>query len=113
MTIPIWYEKFLSETITYWTPASHDHFSKETWSTPTTISGRWESRSERFATALGEEAISNAKVYLASEVTVAGWLYPGTSSASDPTTVSGAFPIRRAERVPTLREEEYIYKALL
>ena len=113
MTIPIWYQKFLTETITYWSPASHDHWGKEVFATPVTISGRWEDRAERFATALGEEAISNAKVYLASQVTIAGWLLNGASTASDPATVSGAYPVRRVERIPSLREDEFIYKALL
>lgn len=113
MTIPVWYEKFLNESLTYWSPVSHDAWEAETFNTPVTISGRWEDRAERFATPLGEEAISNAKVYLASGVGVAGWLYCGVSSASDPTTVAGAFPVRRAERIPTLRENEFVYKAYL
>lgn len=113
MTIPAFYRRQLRETLTYWAPASHDHWGKETWNDPVTISGRWEDRAERFATPLGEEAISNAKVFLASGVTVAGWIFSGTSTASDPTTVSGAYPVRRAEKIPTLRESEYIYKAYL
>jgi hypothetical protein len=108
-----WYLRRTKDQITYWTPSSVDKWGTRTWNTPVTLSGRWEKRLERFVLADGEETVSNALVFLNDEVVVAGYVFPGASTASDPKEVSGAYPIRRSDKIPGFRSEEYVYKAYL
>lgn len=110
-----WYRRHLWETITYWLPSTTDVWGDNTaYTSAASLKGRWEDRHEEFIDFRGEVAYSNAIVYLNSAVALGGYLYKGTSSASDPKTVADAFPIRRLDRLGGYRESDgYIYIAYL
>jgi len=101
-----WYRRHLNDTITYWAPASLNVWGEESFSTPITIKGSWENRQEEFSSTSGEVMVSNALVYVDRPIEHMGWLYLGTSSAADPKTVNGAFPIRRVDFFPGWRPSD-------
>lgn len=107
-----WNHRNLRQTITYWAPAAADGFGGRSFSSPTTIKGRWEGRVNLITDSAGREKVSNAIVYLSSQVVVNGYLYEGESTASDPLSV-GAFEIIRFDRVPSLNARDFENKAFL
>ena len=103
----------LKQNITYWSPGVPDGYGGKTWGTPTTIKGRWEDRTEFIIDSQGRQIASLAVVFLVSDVELEGYLYNGTSTESDPTTVSGAREIRSFSKIPTLRFNAYERRAYL
>ena len=75
---------------------------------------RWEDRTEKFINQRGDEDHSKAIVWSAvTEFAVGDYLYRGTSTATNPETVSGADRIKRIERVWDLKGRISLYKAML
>lgn len=100
------------QQITYWA-ATPDGFGGNTFASPQVIKGRWEDSIEETVDSSGNKIISRAIVYLASDIVVGGYLYPDSSTAVDPTTLSTAFPIRRFDKMPDVRSASYLRKAVL
>jgi len=109
-----WYARYLKQTITYWAFASGTNaWNDEAFVTPVTLSGRWETTTDRFMDLEGNEVVSNSIVYLNQDVTERGFLYLGESVAADPKEVQGAYPIRKFQKVPTFRLGDFMRKAYL
>lgn len=108
-----WYARLLTETITYWAISSRDQHQKPTWAAPQSVKARWEDRAERFTDRNGRDIVSRAIVLVDTDLAVEGYLYRGTSAASDPTTVSGALPIERFDKIPDPQGREYLRRAWL
>ena len=81
----------LKQNVTYWAPAAPNKFGAVTFSTPVTIKGRWEDGQELFRNKDGQEVVSRAKVMVASDVVIGGYLFLGTSVASDPHSLQAAY----------------------
>lgn len=107
------FERNLKQTATYWAPASTDIFGKVTYSAPQERACRWEDRQELFRDKAGQETTSRSKIFMALDADLDGYLYLGTSAASDPTTVAGAWEIRQIARLPDLRNLKTLYVAIL
>lgn len=108
--------RFMNQTITYWAPPADgnpDEFGDYTYQSAASISGRWEIRDLLFINRVGTEEHSHAIVYTATAVDVDGFLYLGTSTASDPTSVDGADRIRQVERIWGVKGIDSMYKVLL
>lgn len=101
-----WYRRNLHDTITYWAAGTKDKWGDETFSAPTSLTGRWENRTEQFLDFRGETRVSNALVYVDSEVELDGWIYLGTSSSTSPKSVDGAYSIRRVDRLGGFRASD-------
>lgn len=108
-----WYDRALKQTVTVWEPGSKDEWGKVTWSTPVTISARWEERREEFLNDRGQIEVSQAVVNTNTSVSTGAWVFLGTSTASDPTTVSGAFPVKRSQKIPSLNAKDFVYRLFL
>jgi len=109
-----WYSKYLKQTATYWAPSAVSGvYQTKTWTTPAVILVRWEDKRERFTDRGGEELVSNAVVYLNQEVLEGGFLFLGTSVDANPRNVSKAFPIKKFENTPGLKNQLYVRKAIL
>lgn len=90
--------------VTYWPPAGQSGFGGYTFGTPELILVRWEERTDKFVNSVGEEKIAKAIVYTPSECAVGGYLAKGDlTSTADPTAVTTAFEIQRADSIPDLR----------
>lgn len=101
------------QVATYWGSPVQDVFGGFTFAAPVTIRCRWEEKIELFTNREGNEQRSHAIVYLLSAVHEGGYLYLGTSVATDPTTLSDARMIQRADSVPDLRGLNQEHKAYL
>lgn len=101
------------QTATYWAISGNDGFGGMTFSSPTTLSVRWQDVSERFIDEAGAEKVSRAKVFLQEDVTLGSYLYLGTSTESSPYDVSGAYEVRSFFKIPSLDGVEFERKAML
>ena len=102
----------LKQDITHWTVTSNG-FGGFTYSTPVTQKGRWETSQILFRNTRGEEVVSDAIVYLSSDVVVEDFLFNGISTAADPTTLAAARQVRQFNKTPDLRNNNQMRKAFL
>jgi hypothetical protein len=100
----------LTDTCTYWVPATPDGFGGLSYSTPTTISVRWEDKEDLHQDFAGEEFISSAIVYTSTELVNNGWLYLGTSAQANPQNQSGAYRIKRRDKTSTPNDSITVFK---
>lgn len=106
-------ERNLKQTITYWAAPIPDGWGGYTFTSPTTISARWEDTQELFVNAQGKEEKSRAVVWLGQDVDIGGYLYNGTSTDENPKTVAGAFPIKSFSKIPNIKATKFERKAWL
>lgn len=99
------------QTITYWAPSGIDVAGDLSFATPVTLTGRWEEKAKLLIGADGEEFTSNAIIYLPSDVVVEGYLFLGTSVASDPRDVTDAFKIKSFRKIPDITATNFERKA--
>lgn len=97
-----YFRRFYRDTITYWSPGGHDMYGNPTWSDPVTFKGRWESKFTLIMDNTGNEIVSPHTVWVPISVSLGGYIYKGTSVASNPNTVSGAREIKGLNEVPSL-----------
>lgn len=103
----------LKQDATWWA-ASPDGYGGDTFSGPVAVKCRWEDRKEVYYGQLDRrELVSNSVVFLDRDVSVGDWLYLGTTDASDPSLIAGAFKIQRFDKVPDLRNLNAMRRAVL
>jgi hypothetical protein len=107
----------LKQTAVYWAPDVPNAYGDPSYDVPCEISVRWESRSEEFLDTEREIRMSNAVVYVASDVEVGGVLMLGVLSMdvdqSDPKNNEGAFEVQRFDKLPNLKATETLRTAYL
>lgn len=103
----------MKQTATYWPPGTPDGSGAYSFSSPSSISCRWENKQDRFTDAQGRQLISAAIVYPDQLLQNQGWLYLGTSTESDPHDVSGAYEIKAFSSIPDMSGQYIQYKAWL
>lgn len=106
------YLKALKQDITYWVPGAENKFGGKAFNR-SQVKGRWEDSAELFRDKTGQEVVSKARVFFAFDVSINGYLYLGTSSATDPRTVAGAHEIRQTKTSPDLRAMKSLRVAIL
>ena len=103
----------LTQDITNWTITS-DGFGGYTYETPTLLKGLWLDKHEMFRNASNEEVVSNAIVYLDSDVEVGSYIAQGDyTSVADPTTLSGASRVLGFRKIPNITSIRFERKAFL
>lgn len=107
------YTRHMHQTITYWSPDGIDAFGGRTFGAPLEIKGRWQDKADLFRDSDGREVVSSAVVYVDQDVELRGYLYLGSSSASNPQTVDGAREIRNIGRSPDLGATQTLHKVWL
>lgn len=108
-----WIQRNLVQDVTRWSPTGQDGFGNQTWSTPETIKGRWEERTELFVDTNGEEVRSEAVVFLTKDVDTGDYLYLGDTNTSDPTTLHDAREVKAFRKIPDLRARLFERRAML
>lgn len=107
------YHRNLKQTATYWAPTGvKDMYGTQTY-TRTELPCRWEGKAESILSKTGDETISKAKVFLAEDVDLNGYLLLGTSTEDNPTAVPEAREIRQIAQIPDLRNMKTLYVAWL
>ena len=103
----------LKATITYWSPGTPDGTGGVSFGAPSSIKARWEDRTTLFIDVAGEDKVSNARVYVNTDVENKGYLFDGESTAASPLTVTGSRQIEDFRKIPNLQYTEFERRALL
>jgi len=103
-----------NQTVTYWAPSTLNIYGEQSFGTPSTISARWEEKTEIFIDkATGKEKRSEAIVYLKNDLLENGFLFLGTSVQADPKNETDTYLIRRVDKSPSLKGNRYTRKIWL
>jgi hypothetical protein len=109
----------LTQTAVYWASPTSDGYGGFTWDTPVEIDCRWVNSTKLIRAANGEQIICMAEVQISQDLDENGMLYLGElgdltiAQKADPMTVSGAYHIRRFDKVPTIKGTDFFRKAFL
>lgn len=104
----------LTHEATYWAPGTPDGFGQSSYATPVPVSCRWEDKAVMFVSpATGKQEISSSRVFMDASVALDGFLYLGTSAATDPKTVTGAKRIAAVKRISDLSDSSTLYTVYL
>lgn len=100
----------------YWEPDGLDAFGQPAFLAPVEIDCRWEDVHELFLDDEGNQAVSNAKVYVDRDVELRGYLKLGTLaelSGNSPLDNNAVYIIRKFEKLPNLRNTETLRTVML
>ena len=93
----------LVHDVTHWPVTGSDGYGGFTFGTPVLLAGRWEQKQELFINQDLEEVLSNAVVYLNTDLSIGDYVVEGDETAvADPTTLD-AKRIRGLNRITDLR----------
>lgn len=107
-----------TQTATHWKNQGRDKNQEAQFSAPATISVRWESKSgRRYNNAEDNEATqlnANNAVLIDPDldIDIGDWLFLGTSSQSDPRSVTGAKEVQQINNIPNLTGTKATSKAI-
>ncbi len=102
-----WYTSMLTQTATYWALSTKDAYGNYSYAAPQSIACHWEDKQEEFITADGEKRVSQSIVNVDTDLQTKGYLYLGTSAATNPGTVAGAHMIQAFAKIPSIRGDEF------
>lgn len=102
-----------NQVATIWTQTGLDTYGKPTFTAPAQINVRWEDRTEMILSKRGEEYVSKSRVFFGSDIPLEAFLFLGTSAATDPTAVPGAYEVMGRKMTPDLRNLQQLYVAFL
>lgn len=105
-------KRFYPEKITHWSVAP-DGYGGFTFSTPNSLNGKWENKQELMRDGNGDQVVSNAVVFLESDVKEGDYLYRGDTNNSDPTSLENAHQVRKFISIPGLRGLDVDRRAML
>ena len=105
-----WVNRNLKQTITVFSAGTKDLYGNPTWSV-STVKGRWEDKQTKTVDSNGDELISNAEVFLDTDVSVGDYLYLGTTASTSPPATSRE--VKNFSKTPDIRVTQYIRKAFL
>lgn len=106
-------DRALIQDATLW-PVAPDSYGGDTFGAPVPVKCRWEDRTDKFFSQLDQnEQVSRSVVHISQNANVGDYLFSGVSVAADPTTISGAYKIRRFDKIPNLRNLLMLRKAYL
>lgn len=104
----------MRDVITYWAPTGVKNvYGKPTWDPPVTLMARWEDTQQIIVSKHAKEYVSKSKVMVIEELSMDGYLFNGTSTEVDPTTVTGAWEIQAVGRMNDLRAMSSLTVAFL
>lgn len=105
--------RLLKKSATFWPETTRDQYGDASFSAPVAIKVHWEDKIELFTDKKGEQIQSHAIIWTESALTVGGYLYLGTSVASNPESVTGSDMVRRVDFVEGIDQRDQLFKAYL
>jgi len=116
--------KMLKQTCVYWALESaesagddYDDYGQPQQTAPVELSCRWETVTEEFLDKNGTVQLSQAKVYVGQDVDLGGVLMLGgladITDSSYPKENEGAWEIKRFEKLPTLKADQFLRTVFL
>ena len=103
----------LNQTATYWAVTGNDNSGDPTFAAASARKVRWEQRTEVFTRPNGEEANSSDVVFVKEDMIEGDYLFLGTSTTADPTTVAAAKEIQGFSKIPQLVGNEFERRVFL
>ena len=104
----------MPHSATYWPPAGNDGFGLVGFGAPSLLACRWQDTQTMFRDAQGRDVMSDAVIYAASPVLVAGYLAPGDQTQiANPRDSEGAREIRQVGTSPSLDGSMELVKVFL
>lgn len=103
--------RLLKQDATYWGPPADNGFGGGTYPAPVALKVRWEDKTALFIDANGKEAQSTSQVLVGQDLQLGGYLFLGTSTATSP--APGAREIRGLEKIPNIKANKFLRRALL
>ncbi len=100
------------QVVTFWS-STPDGMGGYTYGSPTAVRAFYAAKNQVIEDNQGRSITSNSIVYVDSDVSSEGYIFLGTSTASDPTTVSGASRILRYDVNYSLNGEARLRKVYL
>jgi len=106
-----------TQTVVYWGDPTPDGEFGSAY--PEEISCRWEARTEVISDGQGNQIISRARVYVTEDVEEEGWLFLGTlddldsDAEEDPMKADSAYKIKRFDKTPSIRGDDFVRIAYL
>ena len=95
--------------ITHWAQGAPDGYGGNSYSAPVVLKGRWEKRTDLVVSPNGENITSKARIFLDKEIGLGDYLYLGSSTVSDPRTVSGAYEVLQVRKIPSVDGTRFEY----
>lgn len=116
--------RMLKGTCVYWALLSNesggvvfDQYGRPRHTTPVELSCRWEDIAKEFLDKEGARQISQSVVYVESDVDLGGMLFNGELTdlavLTDPRAIDNVWEIRRFDKLPNLRQTEFLRTAYL
>ena len=114
--------RMLKQTCVYWVPndVPFDDYGQPQYGDAVELKCRWEDEAVEFIGPTGTTEISRSVVYVASDVEPGGVLFLGTlavvTASGDlivPKNNTGAWEIRRFNKIPNLKATEFLRTAFL
>jgi hypothetical protein len=115
--------RMLKGKCTYWPLASaesasgqdFDSYGQPQYGTPVELDCRWENKTVEFVAANGTQQLSKAVIYVSSDVVVGGVLLESeladVSDQENPFNNEGACEIKGFDKMPNIRQTEYLRTA--
>jgi len=105
--------KMLRQKAVYWAPGSVNAFGEIQLGIPTEVKCRWEDKHDEFIDSQGETVVSNAVVFVDSNLAVGGYLWLGNIGVAPLDPKKDAYLIRKFEKLPNFKATEYLRTAML
>lgn len=112
--------KLCKQIAVYWGNPVSNGSNGFTFDDPVEINCRWEDKKELIQDTQGNEIVSTATVFVLQDLDELGYLYLGTLDdfessgiGDDPKNTYGSFQIKRFNKIPSLKRNEYIRKVYL
>lgn len=106
--------RHMKQDVTHWPVTGSDGYGGFTYGTAVKLKGRWEDKAVLFLTNDREEQVSQAVVYLATDIAVGDYLGLGDLTATnDPTTIDDTYRVRQRHKSTDLRNLVAIRKVFL
>ena len=103
----------VTTTITYWGSPTPDGSGGKTFAAPVAIPGFWQDHVEQLYDNKGNMIVSRAVVFVDTDLVPGGYLFNGTSVATDPAVVTGAYEIKNFSKIPSIGQTKFERKAVL
>ena len=105
------------QTAIYWALSSIDNYGRPTWSAPIEIECRWEDVHEEYIDAHMQRQLSSAIVYVDRDMEVGSMLKLGDLDSGidqdNPRDNDDTWEIRRFDKLPNLKNSEYLRTAIV
>jgi len=103
----------LNQTVTHWAVAGRDEYGDPSFAAPTTFPARVVARNEIFYDGNGNQRRSETVMMTTAAVDFGDFVYVGTSTDTDPTSVTGSRQVQAVQSATDLGGDDRVYRIML